>query len=241
MAENKKSFLMYADLLHTIEHLPDEVAGKLLKLILDYVNDKDPQPEELTLKIAFEPIKRQLKRDLKNWNQTLEGKKASGAMGSLKRWNPDLYKKVTDGEISLQEAVFVADERKNIAKNSGPIANHSGPNGAIRYPMEPLAKIAVNDNVTVNVNGSVNNNTPGSLIEVYFTDLPNSSYFEQACRDLACGKDKAIKAIPEFRKSCRTSYKEMSEFADHFKNWYRKVYIEGQSTQATGFTFNKKP
>ena len=36
MAENKKSFVLYCDLIHTVEQLPDEVAGKLFKLILNY-------------------------------------------------------------------------------------------------------------------------------------------------------------------------------------------------------------
>ena len=66
MAENKKSVLIYCDLIHTVEHLPDELAGKLFKHILEYVNDRDPQTDDVLLKIAFEPIKQQLKRDLKS-------------------------------------------------------------------------------------------------------------------------------------------------------------------------------
>lgn len=69
MAENKKSFLLYSDLSLTVNKLPDETAGKLFKIILDYVNDKDPIVNDLLLEIAFEPIKQQLKRDLKNYEQ----------------------------------------------------------------------------------------------------------------------------------------------------------------------------
>jgi len=72
MAEDKKSFLMYADTLAMVSKLPDDLAGKLLKLILEYVNDKNPETNDLTLQIAFEPIKQQLKRDLKKY-ETIKG------------------------------------------------------------------------------------------------------------------------------------------------------------------------
>ena len=65
MADNKKSFILYCDLIHTIEKLPDEKAGQLFKHILKYVNDKNPIIEnDLILELVFEPIKLQLKRDL---------------------------------------------------------------------------------------------------------------------------------------------------------------------------------
>ena len=43
MAENKKSFILYCDLIHTIEKMPNEKAGELFKHILMYVNDKNPE------------------------------------------------------------------------------------------------------------------------------------------------------------------------------------------------------
>jgi hypothetical protein len=45
MAKNKKSFVLYCDLIHTIEKLSNEQAGELFKHILRYVNDKDPEPK----------------------------------------------------------------------------------------------------------------------------------------------------------------------------------------------------
>ena len=64
MAKDKKSFLLYCDIIHTIEKLTDEQAGKLLKHILRYVNDQDPTAEDVLTEIAFEPIRQSLKRDL---------------------------------------------------------------------------------------------------------------------------------------------------------------------------------
>ena len=61
MAEGKKSFLLYCDLIHTVKALPDDKAGLLFKHLLSYVNDDHPQTDDLIIKIAFEPIKQQLK------------------------------------------------------------------------------------------------------------------------------------------------------------------------------------
>ena len=64
MATDKKSFLIYCDIIHTVEQLTDEQAGDLFKHLLRYVNDLNPQSDSVITKIAFEPIKQALKRDL---------------------------------------------------------------------------------------------------------------------------------------------------------------------------------
>lgn len=67
MSKNKKSFLLYCDIIHTVEQLTDEQAGDLFKHILRYVNDQEPQSESVITKIAFEPIRQALKRDLEKY------------------------------------------------------------------------------------------------------------------------------------------------------------------------------
>jgi hypothetical protein len=84
MAEGKKSFILYADLANTVEHLPDEKAGILFKTILDYVNDRNPVIDDLLIRIAFEPIKQQLKRDLQVWESERVNRSESGRLGGLK-------------------------------------------------------------------------------------------------------------------------------------------------------------
>lgn len=88
MAKDKKSVLIYCDLIHTVEHLPDELAGRLFKHLLEYVNDRDPQTDDVMLKIAFEPIKQQLKRDLQKYNNIVERNRANGAKGGRPK-NPN--------------------------------------------------------------------------------------------------------------------------------------------------------
>ena len=67
MAENKASFILYCDINGLVNQLPDDLAGQLFKHILGYVNDENPTSDNLLLNIAFDPIKRQLKRDLKKY------------------------------------------------------------------------------------------------------------------------------------------------------------------------------
>lgn len=69
MATGKKSFVLYTDLHETVKQLPDNKAGILFKTILAYVNDENPDVKDLLIKIAFEPVKLQLKRDLKKWEK----------------------------------------------------------------------------------------------------------------------------------------------------------------------------
>jgi uncharacterized protein DUF6291 len=86
MAENKKSVILYIDLIHTFEELTDEEAGKLIKHFFRYVNDKNPEPPDRLTKITFEPIKQQLKRDLKKWDKTRKKRSDAGKTGANKRW-----------------------------------------------------------------------------------------------------------------------------------------------------------
>lgn len=78
MADGKKSFVLYADLLHTVEKLPAEKAGELFLHILRYVNDQNPETDDLIISVTFEPIKQQLKRDLKAWEQKQEQRRQAG-------------------------------------------------------------------------------------------------------------------------------------------------------------------
>ncbi len=125
MAENKKSFVLYTDMLLTIEHLPDEVAGQLLKTVLLYVNDKNPEPTDILLKIAFEPIKQQLKRDLrkyeekkKNWSDAGKASAASKkAKTEIQQTSTNVENVPTVSTVSVNDTVTVTDislKEKNI-------------------------------------------------------------------------------------------------------------------------------
>jgi len=81
MATDKKSFLLYCDIIHTVNKLNDEQAGKLFKHLLAYVNDLNPETADILTEIAFEPIKQSLKRDLVNYEKICERNRINGAKG----------------------------------------------------------------------------------------------------------------------------------------------------------------
>jgi hypothetical protein len=88
MAKDKKSFILYVDQKDLWNKLPDEIAGKLIKHIYSYVSDEHPTSDDLMIEIAFEPIKQQLKRDLKLFEDKRVKRSEAGIAGANKRWQP---------------------------------------------------------------------------------------------------------------------------------------------------------
>ena len=86
MAKDKKSFILYVDQKDLWNKLPDEIAGKLIKHIYSYVSDENPTSNDLIVEIAFEPIKQQLKRDLKLFEEKRVKRSEAGIAGANKRW-----------------------------------------------------------------------------------------------------------------------------------------------------------
>lgn len=121
MAENKRSFLLYCDIIHTVKKLNDDKAGILFKHILSYVNDENPESNDMIIDLVFEPIKQALKRDLiryenicqRNRINGLKGgrpsnpeepKEPSGLIGNPK--NPDEPKKAdNDSDIDIESDI----------------------------------------------------------------------------------------------------------------------------------------
>jgi len=69
MAENKKSFVLYADLITNIDHLTNEEKGILFNHLLEYVNDMNPVLTDRVVLSAWKFIQSQLKRDLKKFEE----------------------------------------------------------------------------------------------------------------------------------------------------------------------------
>jgi uncharacterized phage protein (TIGR02220 family) len=85
MAEDKHSFILYSDIIHTVSKLTDVDAGQLFKHLLAYVNDMDPEAKSTIVEIAFEPIKQSLKRDLIKYERIREKRRNAGIESAKKR------------------------------------------------------------------------------------------------------------------------------------------------------------
>ena len=125
--EGKKSFVLYTDQREVFEELDDEQAGKLIKHIFSYVNDENPETDDKFVRLAFLPIKTQLKRDLRIWDEKKHSRVEAGKKGGLA--------KASNARIDLANPSNARNSLANVAVNV---------NGNVN----------VNDNV--NVNGNVN-------------------------------------------------------------------------------------
>ena len=129
MAENKRSFILYADMINVVDQLNDKEAGQLIKLILKYVNDMNPKAPNRLIALTFEPIKAQLKRDLKKFEKIKEKRSDAGKMGGrpkkqtkAKKANAFLEKQtkakkadtVTD-TVTVNDTVYVDSKESSIS------------------------------------------------------------------------------------------------------------------------------
>lgn len=151
MADNKKSFIMYSNTLGVINQLPDDVAGRLIKHILAYVNDENPITDELLVNIVFEPIKNQLKSDLERYILSKHDKQLSGRIGNLKRWNKDLYDEFVADKITIEEAENIAKHRK-ASQPDEKVSHRDDSRQNSSQNVAVNAIVDVNDSVIVNAN-----------------------------------------------------------------------------------------
>jgi hypothetical protein len=224
MAENKKSFVLYADLISNIDHLTNEEKGILFNHLLEYVNDMNPILEDRLILTAWKPIERQLKRDLQKYEGTKEERSKSGILGNLKRYHLDLYKEVKSGKITIERAQSIATSRKD---------SHSD------------TKLAVNDNDNVNDNVIIKR-AEENLIEDIFkkVSINYTTYAKQLLSDAGYIEALSMNQIKDTNKDvCKNTthkylklflshlneYKHVhnnkKEFSANFSNWLRKQTI----------------
>lgn len=119
MAKDKKGFILYADQKALFEQLPNDKAGELIKFIFSYVNDENPETDDLIINLAFTPIKQQLKRDLIKFEETKEKRSEAGKAGANKRWQnvANDSKRISDIAkiaVNVNDNVNVKDINNNI-------------------------------------------------------------------------------------------------------------------------------
>ena len=122
MAENKKSFVAYCDWQETFEELSDEEAGKLVKHLFNYVNDKNPETSDKLTRMCFIPIKQSLKRDLKKYEKYVHKQSVNGKKGGRPK-NPTLSeitqpfiekpKKADSVSVSVSDTVITIEEKED--------------------------------------------------------------------------------------------------------------------------------
>lgn len=117
MADNKKSFVLYCDIIKTVEILPNETAGELFKHLLSYVNDEEPQTDNMLVKLAFEPIKQQLKRDLEKWEEIKVKRSEAGKRSAAKRNKTQQKQQVLTSVKSVEQTLTNPTVNDNVNVN----------------------------------------------------------------------------------------------------------------------------
>jgi len=153
MATGKKSFLLYADYMTVFKELTDEEAGKLAKIIFEYVNDLAPIVEDRLLKLVFEPIRLQLKRDLSHWEsvktvRSENGKKGGRPSEKAKKANglsEKLMKAKKAVTVNVNDNVTVSvNEKENVIKIDN-ISNWKNDFEFYKSELRKEYKILIND------------------------------------------------------------------------------------------------
>lgn len=105
MAAGKKSFLFYTDWIDTFKKLPKDKGYDLLMHMLSYVNDENPETDDILVDAVFQQIKNTLKRDLNNWeNQQQQRKEAGLKSAEIRKRNAT---SVNECSISSTDSVSV--------------------------------------------------------------------------------------------------------------------------------------
>lgn len=196
MAEGKKSFLLYSDVLHTVDKMPNEKAGELFKHILNYVNDKNPQTDDLIIQLAFEPIKQSLKRDLQKYENIKEKKRLAGLASGEAR------KKKNKNEQNEHMLTDVHSVEQNGTKRT----------------------VSVSDSVSVS--NKLDDYVVNPHLNFSKECLESESWKESISMRTKVPIDKIQFAMAEFLQhlvSIGEEHKRLKDFKYHFSSWVIKV------------------
>jgi len=228
MAENKKSFVLYADLIHTVRHLSKEDAGELFMHILSYVNDENPTTETPIVKVSFEPVKQQLKRDLIKWENQLNQRREAGKRSAEIRSTKSNERSTVVNEIernstvsvNVTDNVTVNDTVSDIKK---PVTINIGNRTFTGTTSEWLM---LNKEQAIEV--LMMNEYPDLNIEAVFTTLDNSTvnyqfkddnhpfnYFKSICNALKSKSEKPPPYKRQVGKQTAIDILNINELAKH--------------------------
>lgn len=196
MAENKKSFIAYSDWDGMFQALPDEIAGKLIKHIFSYVNDRNPKSDDYIINALFEQVKSTLKRDLKKWEAQKEQRSLAGKKSAETRST-----KSNDRSNSFNEKVRNPTVNVNVNDNVNVSVNEINNNKADADEINYLDvhqsfadRLLLNDLECQSIYEVSEKRVTFELLNTFVAHLTNQSKV----------------------------YNHYSEFKKHFSNWMRK-------------------
>lgn len=220
MAENKKSFVLYADLLKSIEHLTNEEKGILFTHLLEYVNDKNPVLTDRLILTAWKPIELQLKRDLVKFEQ-VKAKRSEA------------------GKRSAESRALKSAEQEQTNSTSVESVEHCLTNSTDNVNVNDNENVNVNDNV--NVINDIQLSAPGKKIENFdeiptldeFINFANEKLYQIGKRNV---EDFRAEIILKYEAWKENGWKTGGEKSRKIKNWKSTLnntigYFKGEKSE----------
>jgi hypothetical protein len=218
MAEEKKSFVLYSDLIHTVRKMPLEKSGKLLLTMLEYVNDLNPVIDDVLIELVFEPIKQQMKRDLIKWESIKEKRSEAGKASA--------ESKKRAKESADRKALLKLQKQQESTKLTS---------------VESDIQSSTKSTVSVNVNGNVINDdvyTPSSSVPFYTihqfeneVSIGQNEFTLHACRSSKHTAEDLEKFLREFiiqqKALTKLTWPNISDAKKHFISWASKQQKSG--------------
>jgi hypothetical protein len=99
MATGKERILFKRSWVHVFNKLEDHEAGQLIKHLLSYCDDQSPTAPNRLIEMVFEPMKQELKQDLRRWNEIVQQNKDKAA----KRWGKNIQQDATASNGKQQQ------------------------------------------------------------------------------------------------------------------------------------------
>lgn len=134
----KKSFVLYADLIKTVEKLSDETKGQLFMLILKFVNGEYCETDDVLLQVALEPIKQQIIRDTELWEEERLKRSLAGKKGMQSRWGDNNVIDVITEDNSVKSVITEITDNVNATVNADVIVNENAK--SVSYNKIPITK-----------------------------------------------------------------------------------------------------
>jgi hypothetical protein len=113
----RKSFILHKDSLAVVKELTIEQKADFLDAIVDYQNGDEIKLTGL-MKAVFLPFKNQFDRDNEKYFNEVKVSSDKGKLGNLKRWHTDLYTKVIENQLDIEEAIAIAKHRPPIVSDA---------------------------------------------------------------------------------------------------------------------------
>jgi hypothetical protein len=203
MAENKKGFILYSDQIHLFENLEDVEAGRLIKHIFRYVNDQNPDAPDKITNISFEPIKQQLKRDLRKFEAIREKRSQAGKISA------EIKKQQTSTKSTSVESV-----QQTLTKSTDNVN----------------VNVNVNDNVNVNVKDI--NISFDVFWDMYNKKIGSKEKLKKKWEKLKpTEREKIIETLPIFLSGIKE--KQFQPYPDTYLNnrrWEDQISANGKKT-----------